>query len=102
MNRLFILSIACCIFAAMPISLADSYVLDTNGKQLYKWDGTYLRSTSGKQLYKWDGTYIRTTSGKQLYKWDGTYLRNTSGKQLFKTKGIINIAILIALATGNL
>jgi len=102
MNRSFILSIACCIFATLTTSLADSYILATNGKQLYKWDGTYLRSTSGKQLYKWDGTYIRNTSGKQLYKWDGTYLRNASGKQLFKTKGIISIAILIALATGNL
>ena len=97
-----ILSIICCIFATLPTSLADSYVLNTNGKQLYKWDGTYLRTTSGKQLYKWDGTYIRTTSGKQLYKWDGTYIRTPSGKQLFKTRGIISIAILIALATGSL
>ena len=102
MRNSFTLSLVCCIFSTLQASLADSYVLTTSGKQLYKWDGTYLRTTSGKQLYKWDGTYIRTTSGKQLYKWDGTYLRNTSGKQLFKTRGIINIAIIIALATGNL
>ncbi|NRB45552.1 MAG: hypothetical protein HRU47_12120, partial [Verrucomicrobiales bacterium] len=50
MNRSFILSIACCIFATLTTSLADSYILATNGKQLYKWDGTYLKSTSGKQL----------------------------------------------------
>ena len=102
MRRLVILSIACCIVATLPTSLAGSYILETNGKQLYKWDGTYLRTTSGKRLYKWDGTYIRTISGKQLYKWDGTYIRTISGKQLLKTKGIINIAILIALITGNL
>ena len=102
MHRSFILSFVCFIFATLQTSLADSYVLTTSCKQLYKWDGTYLRTTSGNQLYKLDGTYIRTTSGKQLYKWDGTYLRNTSGKQLFKTKGIISIAVIIALATGTL
>ncbi|MDB4721296.1 hypothetical protein OAF65_06225 [Verrucomicrobiales bacterium] len=69
-HRSIILSIICCIFATLPTSLADSYVLNTNGKQLYKWDGTYIRTPSGKQL--------------------------------FKTRGIISIAILIALVTGNL
>lgn len=94
----------------------------STGKRLYKWDGTHiLKADTGQRLYKWDGQYLlQASTGKRLYRLDGTnvlqadngkrlfqydtrYLtRASSGERVLEVKGILPVAILMALATGLL
>ena len=77
----------------------------SNGRKLYRWDGIYLAAYgNGRKLHKWDGKHVMSYgNGRKLFKWEGQDVKAYgNGRKLLRVEGVIPVALVIALVTGQI
>jgi len=76
-----------------------------NGRKLYRWDGIYLSAYgNGRKLHKWDGKHVMSYgNGRKLFRWEGRDVKAYgNGRKVLRVEGVIPVALVIALVTGQI
>ena len=97
--------VALLVLSPAATVLGNSFVIEpASGRKLCRWDGTCLMMyDTGMKLYSWDGTHVISyANGRKLFRWKGQkVMRYDNARKALKVQGVIPVALVIALVTGQ-